>query len=159
MNLGGTIKLNPVGFAVLCGFTFILLLYYLSGQRSANSTVSLKELLKAAINAAEKGGQVVANFHNEKVSQRSKGKTKEGAENWVTDADYGSHCVMYYSLRFGFPSSLKVFHVSIVISFNCNSVIHRVFNADQIRRTTYVRGMPASRQVRQGSSFSFEVNK
>lgn len=107
MNLGGTVKLNPVGFAVLCGLSFILILYCLAGRRTANTDVSLKELLVAAINIAEKGGQVVIKFHDKNVNEQSKGETKEGAVDVVTDADYGSHCIMYYTLQQTFPS-LKV---------------------------------------------------
>lgn len=117
MNLGGTVKLNPVGFAVLCGFSFILVLYCLAGRGAANTDISLKELLAAAVNVAEKGGEVVSKYRDQKANEQSKGKTKEGADELVTDADYGSHCIMYYTLQMTFPSLKVSIHQSEIVVF------------------------------------------
>ncbi|CAB3222071.1 unnamed protein product [Arctia plantaginis] len=65
--------------------------------------VNLKSLLKASIYAAELGGKKVVDGKKHELNIKSKGKTQEGANDPVTDADYASHCVMYYGLKNTFP--------------------------------------------------------
>ncbi|XP_057312205.1 inositol monophosphatase 3-like [Hydractinia symbiolongicarpus] len=67
-------------------------------------TVSLTELLVAAIEAAERGGNMVRKVKEEKkLEVKSKGKTFEGADDPVTLGDMMSHKQMYYSLLQMFP--------------------------------------------------------
>jgi len=97
--LGGTIKLNPLGVVFMCGSIALVLLFYLrsSGQPT---TINLKTLLIESIIAAEKGGVQVKTVHDlSELNIKSKGKTKEGANNPVTDADLNSHYAIINSLN------------------------------------------------------------
>ena len=68
MNLGGSVRINPTGVALICGI-IILLVYFNSGSSSSSasvdprlrsqSTVNLAELLSVAIAVAEAGGREV----------------------------------------------------------------------------------------------------
>ena len=75
MNLGGSVRINPTGVAILCG-VIILLVYFNSGGGGAalsgrpggaasSQTVSLKELLSVAISVAEAGGREVVAVRKE----------------------------------------------------------------------------------------------
>lgn len=103
MNFAGTVKLNPVGVLVLLGLTFISFIYLFAGKPLTERKVSLKNLLIAAIKAAESGGEEIKVLDESSWNIRSKGRTREGAIDSVTDADYRSHCVMYFNLRNTFP--------------------------------------------------------
>lgn len=70
---------------------------------------NMKDVLIAAIELAKKGGEEVVKVRRRStLIVQSKGKTKEGANDPVTEADYNSHCVMYYGLKKAFPK-LKVY--------------------------------------------------
>lgn len=88
-----------------------LIIYWRSGGANyptdKSDFVNLKSLLKASIHAAERGGKKVIEGKNHELHVKSKGKTQEGANDPVTDADYASHCAMYYSLKNTFPK-LKI---------------------------------------------------
>lgn len=115
MNLSGSVKINKCGMLLLT-MCFILIFYYalFSGSngdrhhkqyaymmRNPNE-VNLRKLLIGGIQAAQMGGiEVVAVSADIKAS--SKGKTKEGANDPVTNADLRSHCVMLHGLRRLFP--------------------------------------------------------
>lgn len=64
----------------LCVFLIILGIVYLcTNRRTNNENVSLKQLLAAAIRAAELGGFEVVAVHDQmKFKVESKGQTKEG---------------------------------------------------------------------------------
>lgn len=110
MNLGGSVRLNPVGLAVLCGVV-LLIIFFTSGSSQAGpavtqgTKVSLKKLLSVAIAAAEKGGlEVVAVREEADLGETSKGKTKEGANDPKTNGDTRSHIQMYYGIKKVFPN-------------------------------------------------------
>ncbi|XP_076622708.1 putative inositol monophosphatase 3 isoform X2 [Colletes latitarsis] len=94
---------------ICCGIAILLSVVYLYTNRNLytnvrDRNVSLKLLLNAAIKAAEFGGSEVIAVHDQvKFEVESKGKTKEGVNDPVTEADYRSHCAMYHSLVEAFP--------------------------------------------------------
>jgi Golgi-resident PAP phosphatase len=106
MNFGGTLKINKFACFTL-GFILFLIIYWRTGGSSfptdKSDLVNLKSLLKASISAAERGGKKVIDGKNHELHVKSKGKTQEGANDPVTDADYASHCAMYYALKNTFP--------------------------------------------------------
>ena len=102
MNFGGTLRLNKFAcFTVI--FILFLIIYWKSGSTSfpmeKSDLINLKSLLKASIQAAERGGKKVMEGKSHDLNIKSKGKTLEGVNDPVTDADYASHCAMYYGLK------------------------------------------------------------
>lgn len=113
MNFGGTIRLNTKAVAVsLIGLTALYLVYTWNSHSQSNnesSKVSLGELLCTAITAAEAGGGEVRNVRSQSnsLNEKSKGKTKEGVKDVLTDGDMRSHQIMSKTLLSAFPK-LKV---------------------------------------------------
>jgi len=108
--LGGSVRVNPVGLAVI-GFIVLILIFFNSGGSSTSTvkTVNLKQLLSAAIFAAEKGGEeVVAVRKKADLGETSKGKTLEGANDPKTDGDMQSHLAMFYGIRKAFPDVMVI---------------------------------------------------
>lgn len=118
MNLGGSVKINKCGLLIVL-LIFLLILYYTAFRSSSPSTgssalhgglslnpneIQLRQLLIAAIQAAQLGGAEVVDVSKKSDLQAtSKGKTKEGANDPVTNADLRSHCVMQSGLQRIFP--------------------------------------------------------
>ncbi|XP_014243340.1 putative inositol monophosphatase 3 [Cimex lectularius] len=123
MNLGGTIRVNKIGFCIICCI-IILFVIYLSPPRTSQSKpiVNIKTLLLAAIEAAERGGEEVVRALNDTIVKHSKGETKEGVNIPVTNADYKSHCVMYYGIREIFPN-IKVISEEEEEKRNCVNLL------------------------------------
>lgn len=112
MNLGGSVRINPTGVAVICGI-IILMVYFNSGSSSSSvdprlrsqATVNLAELLSVAIAVAEAGGREVKAVREQAdIGESSKGKTREGANDPKTDGDMRAHVQMYYGLKKRFPN-------------------------------------------------------
>lgn len=107
MNLGGTIRINRTGLCVVICISLLILLYVQSNKKDdVNLTknqqeISLRSLLYSAIKAAQRGGIEIRNVKT--LDIKSKGKTKEGVNDSVTNADIKSHCAMYQSLSQTFP--------------------------------------------------------
>ncbi|XP_075978556.1 putative inositol monophosphatase 3 [Anticarsia gemmatalis] len=106
MNFGGTLRVNKFACFSLA-FILFLIIYWRTGGASypqdKSDLVNLKSLLKAIIQATERGGKKVKEGKNHELNIKSKGKTLEGVIDPVTDADYASHCAMYYGLKNTFP--------------------------------------------------------
>ena len=106
MNAGGSVRLNPIGVAVLV-LLGLLFLYLNMGSSSPDingDKVSMKRLLSVAIEVAKRGGAEVKTIREQaNIGEKSKGKTLEGANNPVTDGDMLSHRAMYYGILKAFP--------------------------------------------------------
>lgn len=108
IGLGGSVRINKLGLLVV-SLTTCLLFYYIifSGSNTANrrrldNQVNLRKLLIAGIQAAQSGGLEVLYLSNN-IKAKSKGRTKEGANDPVTNADLRSHCAMERGLHRLFP--------------------------------------------------------
>ncbi|XP_058814068.1 putative inositol monophosphatase 3 isoform X2 [Topomyia yanbarensis] len=116
MNLGGSIRINKFGVFIIA-IALVGFVYYLSFGKSHSSNytlnknpneINLRKLLIGSIQAAQRGGfEVVEVSKSADFRVQSKGKTKEGANDPVTDADFRSHCVMADGLHRIFPK-LKI---------------------------------------------------
>jgi len=106
MNLGGSVRVNPVGVAVV-GFILVILVFFNSGGSHVSpikKTVNLKQLLSVAISAAENGGKEVVSVREQAdLGESSKGETLEGANDPKTNGDMQSHVAMFYGIRKAFP--------------------------------------------------------
>ncbi|KAH8304623.1 hypothetical protein KR018_003719, partial [Drosophila ironensis] len=113
---GRSIRINRLPAAIAALLVTLLLVYFLNFHqeerpaiygmlRSDNpSKVNLRKMLIAAIQAAQRGGlEVLDVAHSRQLKERSKGKTDEGVNDPVTDADGRSHCVMKQGLQRIFP--------------------------------------------------------
>jgi inositol monophosphatase 3 len=116
MNLGGTVHLNRMGICVVF-FCFLIVALYMTRDVQETElkkfpSYNVKQILIAAIELAEKGGQQVFEVRQSAdLIVQSKGKTLEGANNPVTKADYNSHCIMYFGLKKLFPLvKVRSFH-------------------------------------------------
>jgi len=105
MFLGGVIKLNKRGYALIGLLVLTLIYFHYSYNRSTKKykEISLLSLLQTAIIAAEVGGEIVVSVKND-LEIKSKGQTKEGMEDSVTTADFLSHCAMKHIITGNFPS-------------------------------------------------------
>lgn len=99
------LKLNCKNTSVaFVGLFFIWLLYALWRTKDAKIVdlvnIDLKELISYSILAAERGGYAVERIYNErKLFIQSKGKTVEGADEVLTQADVISHLLIYETLQ------------------------------------------------------------
>ncbi|XP_048867442.1 inositol monophosphatase 3 isoform X1 [Brienomyrus brachyistius] len=106
------IRLSPLGVAVFCllGVGIIYHLYsgVLSGRIAAfrqRETVDLRELLALSVEAAVLGGREVKRVREDNtLEEKSKGETKEGADEKLTLGDLSSHRKMYQLIKSTFPS-------------------------------------------------------
>lgn len=106
MNLG-SVRINKCGVLVASIIVLVLFYYMLSSgpktpYRRLDDQVNLRKLLIAGIQAAQLGGLQVLYASND-IQAKSKGRTKEGANDPVTNADLQSHCVMENGLQRLFP--------------------------------------------------------
>lgn len=110
MNLSGAVKINRCGVLII-GFCVILVFYYLFFNHSGSShyrpygfimrnpnEIDIRKLLIGGIQAAQIGGLEVLSV-TENIHVRSKGRTNEGANDPVTNADLKSHCAMEQGLK------------------------------------------------------------
>ncbi|XP_062260213.1 inositol monophosphatase 3 [Platichthys flesus] len=105
------VRLSPLGVGVflLLGVGVIYHLYagVISNRLAAfreRRNVDLRDLLAISVEAAVLGGREVKKVHEENgLKERSKGKTKEGANELLTMGDLQSHRKMYNLIKNTFP--------------------------------------------------------
>ncbi len=114
MTIGGSIRINTLGLTV-ASLSVLGALWYCFGVSSKVSyyhgpkpedagLVSVRQLLAVSLEAARRGGREVKRVREAAdIGEKSKGKTREGANNPVTDGDVLSHRIMYYSILKAFP--------------------------------------------------------
>lgn len=68
--------------------------------------ISLRSLLSASVSAAQNGGSEVYSVRKSagNINEKSKGETREGANDPLTDGDIRSHNQMYYGFKTAFPN-------------------------------------------------------
>jgi len=118
MALGGaTIRPNPTGLLILFAVCVVFVFYVNSGNKwwRTDSQVSLKELLSVSIDLAATGGSNVRRIQERALREskksenenalhaKSKGQTKEGANEVVTEGDLNSHRAIVYGFNKAFP--------------------------------------------------------
>lgn len=131
MNLGGSIKINKC--AVLALFSLVILVFYLFTSTSSTKSmlkkeienygkINLRKLLIGVVLAAQEGGKEVLKISELKdFGEKSKGKTKEGVNDPVTEADKNSHCVVALGLSRIFPK-LNMISEEKVDSNSCPTI-------------------------------------
>lgn len=110
MNLGGgVIKINKCAIIVLA-FIVIFIIYALTNSsleafpKKQHNKVNLRKLVIGLISAAKLGGEQIIKVSKEPDFEiKSKGKTKEGVNDFLTAADVNSHCSIAHSLWNIFP--------------------------------------------------------
>ncbi|XP_017375783.1 Golgi-resident adenosine 3',5'-bisphosphate 3'-phosphatase isoform X2 [Cebus imitator] len=122
------IRLSPLGVAVFCllglGVLYHLYSGFLAGRISLfglggepaggaagppaaadGGAVDLREMLAVSVLAAVRGGDEVRRVRESNVlHEKSKGKTREGADDKMTSGDVLSNRKMFYLLKTAFPS-------------------------------------------------------
>lgn len=121
------IRLSPLGMGVLALLTLGVLYHlyagFLGGRLSAlllptgeedgqapvavaeTQHVDLRKLLAVSLLAAKRGGDKVREVREAGVlGEKSKGKTREGADDKITDGDVQSNRQMYYTIHNTFPN-------------------------------------------------------
>ncbi|KAJ3594898.1 hypothetical protein NHX12_004203 [Muraenolepis orangiensis] len=109
------IRLSPLGVAIFCLLGVGVLYHLYAGAISTRvaafrqgSKVDLRDLLALSVEAAVQGGKEVKQVRVENtLEERSKGKTKEGVNEFLTLGDLRSHKKMYYLMKNTYPQ-LKV---------------------------------------------------
>lgn len=120
MNLGGVIHLNKTGICVVFGCVLVLFFYVFSKndyQHLGKNSINLKDILKLSVSAAESGGKQVVSARG--ITIETKGKTKEGANESVTSADFNSHCAMTKILQ----QSTSDFKIVSEETANCENFV------------------------------------
>lgn len=105
------IRLSPLGVAVFCLLGVGVLYHLYSGVISnrlaafrQRKNVDLRDLLAVSVEAAVLGGKEVKRVRDENsLQEKSKGKTREGANDPLTMGDVESHRKMYNLIRNTFP--------------------------------------------------------
>lgn len=129
MNLGGSVKFNKCAVATLVS-AVIFIIYIFSSTSSTTrmlkteinnyGKINLRKLLIGLIIAAQQGGdEVLKVSRQENFGQKSKGKTKEGVDDPVTEADKNSHCVIALGLARIFGHKLNMISEEVVDDSTC----------------------------------------
>ncbi|KAI1901412.1 hypothetical protein AGOR_G00034180 [Albula goreensis] len=105
------IRLSPLGVVVFCllgvGIIYHLYAGVISSRIAAlrkRRTVDMRELLALSVEAAVRGGHELKRIREDSlVEDKSKGNTKEGANEKLTSGDLLSHRKMYHLIKNTFP--------------------------------------------------------
>lgn len=103
-------RLNPCGALVVLVLMGLIALYWFGGSiyYITGYAVSMRQVLAVSIQLAERGGTAVRLVHEKHgLRGRSKGLTREGAKEMLTDGDIRSHQAIIYGFAKSFPA-LKV---------------------------------------------------
>uniref|UniRef100_UPI00398F726B Golgi-resident adenosine 3',5'-bisphosphate 3'-phosphatase-like n=1 Tax=Pristiophorus japonicus TaxID=55135 RepID=UPI00398F726B len=105
--MGVSVARGRVLFLVVLATSVVYYLYCTFGRSAASGgavSVDLRQLLSLSIKAAEEGGRAVFEVKESGfLGQRSKGKSKEGADEMVTEGDLLSHGKMTSLFSNTFP--------------------------------------------------------
>ncbi|KAK2843952.1 hypothetical protein Q5P01_010611 [Channa striata] len=105
------IRLSPLGVAVFCLLGLGVLYHLYAGVISSrleafrqSRKVDLRDLLAVSVEAAKLGGKEVKKVREgNNLEEKSKGKTREGANELLTMGDLHSHIKMFNLIRNTFP--------------------------------------------------------
>lgn len=111
MNLGGSIRINKCAVFMLIALLVLLIYIFIPSFNNKienlpknQQQINLRKLVIGLITAASAGGREVIKISSEPdFGIHSKGKTKEGLEDFVTEADLLSHCKIAHGLWRIFP--------------------------------------------------------
>lgn len=115
-------KLNPYVFLILALLVAAVLYFSFgsSGLRGSDPEISMKELIAVSIHLAERGGTRVKEIReSNRLQEKEKGKTKEGAKEMLTDGDMQSHRAIVYGFAKAFPG-LRVIIMSKLFTSKFN---------------------------------------
>lgn len=103
------IKINKCAIIVLA-FIAIFIIYVFTNSsleafpKKQHNKVNLRKLIIGLISAAKLGGEQIIKISKEPDFEiKTKGKTKEGVGDYLTEADVNSHCSIAHSLWNIFP--------------------------------------------------------
>jgi len=83
--------------------------YHWEVEMKESPKLKLKEVMSAMLDVVERGGMEVVRVRAQAdIGERSKGHTREGANDPVTEGDMTSHRLMYYGLKRAFPELVVV---------------------------------------------------
>lgn len=92
--MAADLKFNRLTLAILIALGVVVVLFVLSnvgkGQSYTSESIRLSELISASVDLARKGGKRVVEIRNmddAEIGKLSKGKTKEGKNEYVTIGD------------------------------------------------------------------------
>ncbi|KAH9504619.1 Inositol monophosphatase 3 [Bulinus truncatus] len=145
------VRVNPLAIISLV-VGFIITMLYMFGMPDVFRTeqrVSMKELLSVSIDLAQRGGQQVKEIylkHPDKMDETVKGKTKEGADEMLTNGDLESHRAIFYGFSKIYPS-IKIYseeHDNKPVDFNqIHSVKTKLDEVEEIIKSD--QSIPVSR--------------
>ena len=101
-----TVRLNPLGIAIVL-VTVVCMMFYITGiptMFAMNERITMKELLSASIELAERGGDRVRTISEQDLKEKVKGQTKEGANELYTDGDLAAHLAIIHGFEKAFPT-------------------------------------------------------
>ena len=107
------LRLNPLGIAILLISLLLIVFYWFGGIHliRPEPKISMKQLLCVSIDLAKRGGLRVKEIReSNRLQEKSKGRTKEGAKEMLTEGDLQSHRAIVYGFAKAFPG-LKVSNV------------------------------------------------